>query len=185
MHFLDLQRRTTYPLSSRVFQQTVFNEYGGESLHWELNSLYARGERWWRRNPTWRLTWDQLSDSALFHSFGVSEPEDVERIAHSAAHRLAIEKDMKLKPRLSSRFHGVSPVLLSGIVAGLLSPASVSVTDIWRRHSADEARDLALRLAAWMGTPVSARTEAPPVDVKELVGERTTEEETQHERETD
>jgi hypothetical protein len=141
-----------YPLISRIFQQTVFNEYGGEMLELELFSLAARSTGV-ELHPYLPLLSEMLKTSELARVFGVTSWLDVQRAAVNPAVLAAVEAKANEKPRIAGRFRNLPASRISDIVAGMLGEDRVTVPQV----SQAAASAMALRLADWMGTKAADR----------------------------
>jgi hypothetical protein len=74
MRYYDLDRQTSFPLISRAFQQTVWNEHGGRSRAIELQGLVARTAGL-SLHPGANVYWQLVSEgSASLDSLGMTQP---------------------------------------------------------------------------------------------------------------
>jgi hypothetical protein len=152
------------PLASRVFQQSVFNEYGGESPAVELFSFIARTpDHFWNRNPWADRVTGLFADGSAFVRYGVTP-----RTAHSAmtnpTFMADLAKDLGLIKGRAERFKSVEDSMfnktyLSDAVARLLDDRSEIELP---RLTPAEAWDAAQRLAQYMAIPGDDRPRQLP-----------------------
>jgi hypothetical protein len=171
MHHIDYERGVAVALASRVFQQTVFNEYGGEAPEMELASYVARASRA-TKNP-----WYKGIERLIFEQHEARWPWPV-RTLEDATLRLATPEVQerlafltKAKPRLASRFRALPPSAVSDLLLHLYSGEDEGVdVDAVGIHSTDAESD-AYRLAEWMSLKKDARPESPNLsfDLRDLV----------------
>lgn len=160
MHYIAPKTGRTWPLASRVFQQTVFNEYGGTSFAAELFSFAARTEKFANRSPYAGMLWSLLADSALFDHWGVRRVDDVWRVLADPEFQATLARDLRANQRFRIQFKGLVPAGISSLLASLVVPSEADISAP-EPISQDEALSAALSLAEWMGTPTSARPDEP------------------------
>lgn len=138
------------PLASRVYQQTVFNEYGGECEEVELLSFAARTEHLWGRNPWAGVVDRMLGDGPCFRKYQVRPSAALSAIS-KPEFMLGLNKALRSsrKRKVEARLRDIadrSP-LLSDYASRLLSPEYAPLSTADR----DTARSDSLKIAGYMG----------------------------------
>lgn len=165
MHHIDPERGQATALVSRVFGQTVFNEYGGEDTVVELAGLVARCSRAYQ-NPWFRGVFAMLMEhSALAAEFKITDY----RSAVSALARPSSQERLfaiaAAKPRARGTFRNLLAPDISALVAALL-PSMADSADTSAIHlTREQARADALALAHWMAVPRDERRGDAPTSV--------------------
>jgi len=146
------------PLASRVFQQTVFNEYGGGAPSLELFSFIARATpQFWVGNPWSSDVGHALARAEPFTRYGV-RPETAAGALSDPVfqHDLATVLATPLgRRRLAHLEEQDLPTRLSNYASALLTP--VSDGDIAVPLTPAQAHGDALRIAAYMAVPADDR----------------------------
>jgi len=144
------------PLASRVFQQTVFNEYGGTSTAMEVFSWIARTPpEFWQHNPWARNVAEALRHSHAFEEWAVT-PTTAIRAFDSHEYNRALAATLMAAPKATARAR-MMPGTQTLIDAGKISDAASALL-----RGDDDAKDLpiithaeaktaALTLAEWLG----------------------------------
>lgn len=155
MHHYDRQGNFS-PLLARVYQQTVFNEYGGESEEIELLAFIARTERLWPRTPWAREAAALFAGAPCFDKYQV-KPQFAASALALPEFKLAIERSVHTARRrkVERRLREIAErsTALSDFMAGLLTPEHPLLPHI----PADVALDDAKRIATYMGTATDER----------------------------
>jgi len=164
MHLIDPPTGRWCPLASRVFQQTVFNEYGGRHPVIELFAFAARATpEFWGTNP-WALEIAKtVADGECFQHYRTTP-----QLARSAIASPLVQHDLEEQlpgtPNLDTRFASVDLPGLSDAVHSLLARDQTTplpqVTPVvaWRGARA---------LAEYMAKPASTR----PAEIPDLGSE--------------
>jgi len=155
MHLIRPTSGSWTPLVARVFQQTVFNEYGGRHPAVELFSFIARATpQFWDVNP-WSGQIDRmLRDGECFSRYGV-RPFEARRALKDPVFQAELAEQLKTVPQRDVRFQGVDLSGLSDAAASLLAEASE--TTPLPLVSREVALTGARRLAAFIATPAEDR----------------------------
>jgi hypothetical protein len=159
MHAINPITGSWAPLTSRVFQQTVFNEYGGQSEAIELFSFIARTPgQFWAVNPWSTLIERLLSDGAPFAKYRTT-PMRASEVLRNPAFLTDLEFDLRATSQRAERFKAygslaMSRSLLSDAVARLIDDrAEIELP----KMQPDEAWLAAQRLATHMAKPLDER----------------------------
>lgn len=158
MHAYDRQGNFS-PLAARVYQQTVFNEYGGECMEVELLAFIARTERFWGRSPWQRDIAVVMAHAPCFEKYAV-RPDQAVRALDDPQFKIALERSLHTARRrkIERRLADIADrsVAMSDFAAGLLSPDQPELPRVDRRT----ARADALAIARFMGM---SEDERPPL----------------------
>jgi hypothetical protein len=165
MHLIEPKTGVWAPLASRVFQQTVFNEYGGRHPSIELLSFMARTPgHFWARNPWAQSVANMLKDSEPFKRYHV-RPDTAAFAMTDPAFRHDVERELKTTPKKDERFKGLTNPVLSSVAAGLLSDTREAPMP---RLTRDAAWEAAQRVAQIMATPLEHRSPTAVANIKPL-----------------
>jgi hypothetical protein len=166
MHLIDPVTGAWAPLTSRVFQQTVFNEYGGRHPAVELFSFIARATpTFWNVNP-WAGAIDKmLRDGECFVRYGV-RPVEARKALRDAVFQAELAEELKTVPQRDARFKGVDLSGLSDAASALLAGDSVDAP--LPAVSREVALRGARRIAAFMAMSEEDR---PAGDIPHLAPE--------------
>lgn len=179
MKHYDISRRAVYPLATRVFQQTIWNEHGGRTPEIELLGLYARTTGF-EANPLARTMWSIVTTDAptLEKWGGLQNRRQLVGVLADPGFRATLETGIRENRALvrgwlaraergSAEDEGLIAWLTSLVGGGAitdegeltLNPAIATLKD---------ARSKALQLAGYLATPVEQRTN-PPGWVDDLI----------------
>jgi hypothetical protein len=181
MRYYDFTRRAVYPLASRVFQQTVWNEKGGRTEAIELLGLYSRTTGF-ETNPHNHMIWEMLGeDSPLLAKWNVRNRMAIERILADPGFRSTLAQDVRANPRFMADLigraerHPEERDLLNWLshILGptVLDSASLDVTRALNLPQ-QEVRLRSAQLADYLATPAEDRPSEANW-VKELSAEPT------------
>ena len=159
MHLIDPSTGRFSPLASRVFQQTVFNEYGGRHPSVELFSYMARATPGFIANNPWATRVEEMiKDGECFTRYGVI-PVNFRAALRDPVFMEDLQRELLTTPNAADRFKDVSRSGLSDAVSALLTNADeVELPTV----TAEEAWDAAQRVAAFMAIPAEQRTSTLP-----------------------
>lgn len=144
------------PLAARVFQQTVFNEYGGGSMAAELLAWIERTGLGFRANPWAGRVFGMLADGEAFLTYGVRPDNAIAALRNPkfvADLRHAVRTDATSRRRVVDVWERTNNPLLSEFVSHLITPQDAPL-DI----GLDPER-AALDIAAYMGHTEDEREE--------------------------
>lgn len=149
MHHFDPPTGRWAPLASRVFAQSVFNEYPGRAPAVELFSFIARTPNiFWRNNPWAESATRLLADGEPFTRYGVN-PQTAQVALQDPVFMADLERELRTTPKRAERFGPASwlGAHVSKAVAQLLDDrAEQDLPNI----TPTEAWDTAQRIAAFM-----------------------------------
>lgn len=176
MRHYDFYRHAVYPLATRVFQQTVWNERGGRAPEVELLGLYARTTGL-EAHPLAREVWDLIKyGSSTLDAFRVTSRSDLKRILTDPGVRRQLEGALRANQATISdwlgradRGHTEDSALLAWLTAafgfGIIKDATfLPPTGI----TAADARRKAVQLATYLAQPTEERG-APPGWLTDLI----------------
>jgi hypothetical protein len=165
MHAVDPVSGRWAPLASRVFQQTVFNEYGGTSPAVELFSFIARTPpHFWRDNPWAEEVGRLFSDGECFSRYRVT-PFTANSALEDPVFVTDLAADLKQVRARADRFKNVGAAALprgplSDVVARLLDDRSEVELP---RLQPEDAWLAAQRLASFLALPKEERPDSLPI----------------------
>lgn len=161
MHLIDPETGRWTPLASRVYQQTVFNEYGGRAPCVELLSFVARATpRFMAENPWADEVLRMVGDGECFTRYGVT-PWTATRALTDPVFVADLEAELPTVPHADKRFKDIDHSLLSDSVSRLLSKDDSSPL-LGPQITRNEARTAALRIAAHMAVDKEERQTTLP-----------------------
>jgi hypothetical protein len=159
MNLIEPTTGTWAPLASRVFQQTVFNEYGGRHPAVELFAFIARTpNQFWRVNPWADEVARLIADGECFSHYRVT-PQTAREVFSSPVYMADLERELRTTPHRDERFKAVDPSGLSSAVSALLGSAADFALPTVSPH---DAFDAAKRVAHFIGL---SEEERPPQSV--------------------
>lgn len=187
MKSYDIGRRAVYPLATRAFQQTVWNEKGGRTAEIELLGLYVRTAGF-EANPFYTTVWPLL----------LTDAEPIDRYEITSRMRLGqVISDPGFRDRLqgglienrsviaewlarSDRGHTEDGAVLGWVEhlfgSSLISEAKLPIAQTLRIRPTDAA-EMASQLGGYLSTPLDDRP-SPPGWAADLITPPTTQQAT-------
>jgi hypothetical protein len=163
MHAVDPANGTWAPLASRVFQQSVFNEYPGQSPAVELFSFIARTPpHFWQANPWATEVASMLADGECFERYRVT-PTTAHLALSDPEFATDLARDLRLVRARADRFKNVDA---GSLPRGPLSDVAAALLDDRAEVNLPQMPTAAAwlaaqRLAAWMANPADERGPLP------------------------
>jgi hypothetical protein len=179
MKYYDLGRRAVYPLATRVFQQTIWNEKGGRSPEIELLGLFSRTTGF-EANPLAQEMWALITERApSLERYAITTRTELRGLMGDPGFRLTLATAIRENRSLvaewiarSERGHVEDAALLAWLGAllggaaedsarlALPSPDEIRLNPLLERHTA--------QLTAYLATPTDERP-APPGWISDLL----------------
>jgi hypothetical protein len=195
MKHYDLSRRAVYPLATRVFQQTIWNEQPGRSEEVELLGLFARTTGF-TANPFWREVWNTITtDAPLLDKYDITSRDQLARVIMDPGFQLRLHTAIRAHRSIvagwlarSERGHTEDSALLGWLQAivgeGVITAGSLDLSHA-QYVELSRADKLSLQLGSYLSTPVEERTTAPPWIAAMLNPEEETEEQPDYDEKGD
>lgn len=157
MHLIEPETGKWAPLAARVYQQTVFNEYGGRHPAIELFSFMARAtDEFWFHNPWATTVAGMIRDGECFTAYRVT-PQTARSALSLASFREDLERELPKVPKRWERFGEFRPSGVSDFVATLLADDGSTPLPVMTSRDAEK---WATKIASFMSIPADDR---PPL----------------------
>jgi hypothetical protein len=178
MKHYDLSRRAVYPIATRVFQQTVWNEKGGRTPEIELLGLFVRTSGF-NANPHWRECWEMITQEvAPLEHYKITTREQLGGVIQDPGFKQRLLAGVRANPNVvadwiakAARGHVEDVALLAwlGALVGA-DPEREAKLDlsVVEGTTAKEANSMMHSLASYLSQPAEARP-APPSWVAALL----------------